>query len=260
MAETSSSPTKNISFGQLAVARKSTQAVSDYLEKKLLGYLDTLRSLLLPERILGKLAGSKFDVPGADKALTELQDNYRRLPGKPFDFPKEFETDWVTEVGAKLDVQRWEYSRDILTESGKRTVQLTSPTRWILAYGPGYSVSQAIQAFATRQDRRGTDQLRQFVVNTLVMQAMIVRNGGLSSMLAELRYNVAVEAHPGLNGLPVVVIQSQIPTFLPPEPVIAAATELSGINAFIELIDVEAIHQLSDPFKLRISQLIPEQP
>jgi hypothetical protein len=257
MAEISSSPTKNLSFEQLAAARKSTQAVSDFLEKRLLGYLDTLRSLLLPERLLGKLAGSKFDVPGADKVLTEIQDNYRRLPGKPFDFPKEFETDWLVEVGAKLDVQRWEYSREISTESAKRTILITSPTRWILAYGPGYSASQAFLEFARRQDRRGIDQLRQFVVNTLVMQALIARSGGLSSILAELRYNVAAQTHPGFNGLPLVVIQSQIPTFLPPEPLIAAATELSGVNAFIELIDVEAIRELSDPFKQRISQLIP---
>jgi|HubBroStandDraft_6_1064221.scaffolds.fasta_scaffold268692_2 hypothetical protein len=257
MAEISLSPTKNLSFEQLAAARKSTQAVSDFLEKRLLVYLDTLRSLLMPERLLGKLAGSKFDVPGADKVLTELQDNYRRLPGKPFDFPKEFETDWLVEVGAKLDVQRWEYSREISTESTKRTILITSPTRWILAYGPGYSASQAFQEFARRQDRRGIDQLRQFVVNTLVMQALIARSGGLSSILAELRYNVAAQTHPGFNGLPLVVIQSQIPTFLPPEPLIAAATELSGVNAFIELVDVEAIRELSDPFKQRISQLIP---
>ncbi len=257
MAETS--PTKNISFEQLAAARKSTQAVADFLEKQLLGYLDTFRSLLLPERLLGKLAGSKFEVPGADKALTELQENYRRLPGKPFDFPKELETDWLAEVGAKLEVQRWEYSREISTESGKRTILVTSPTKWILAYGPGYSVSQAVQSFASRQDRRGTDQLRQFVVNTMVMQALIARSSGLSSVFAQLRYNVASQTHPGLTGLPVVAIQSQILTFLPPEPIIAAATELSGINAFIELIDIESVRDLSDPFKQRVSELIPQQ-
>jgi hypothetical protein len=260
MAETSLSPTKNISFEQLAVARRSTQAVSEFLEKQLLGYLDTLRSLFLPERVLGKFAGSKFEVPGAEKALTELQENYRRLPGKPFDFAKEFETDWLGEVGAKLDVQRWEYYREISSESGKRTILITSPTRWVLAYGPGYSVSEAIRAFAHKQDRRGTDQLRQFVVNTLVMQSLIARSGGLSSIFAELRYGVTTQTHPAFSGLPAILIQSQIPTFLPPEPIIAAATDLSGVDAFIELIDVESIRQLSDPFKQRISQLIPQQP
>jgi hypothetical protein len=144
MAEPPLSPTKALSFEQLAVARRSTQAVSDFLKKRILGYLDTLRTLLLPERFLGRLAGSKFDVPGADKALLELQ-------------------------------------------------EVTSLT------------------------------------------------------------------HPGLSSLPLVVIQSQIPTFLPPESVIAAATELSGIDAFIELIDLEAIRELPDPFRQRVSQFIPGQ-
>jgi hypothetical protein len=252
-------PTKNLSFEQLAAARKSTQAISDFLEKRLLGHLDTLRSLLLPERILGKLAGSKLEVPGTDKTLIELQENYRRLPGKPFDFPKEFEKDWLSEVGVKLDVQRWEYSREISTDPGKRTVTFTSPTRWILSYGPGFSVAQAIQAFSRRQDRRGIDQLRQFVVNTLVINCLIARSSGLTALIGELRYDIHVETHPGLSALPLVVVQSPIPTFVPPESVIAAATELSGINAFIELIDLEAIRQLSDPFKERIARLIPGQ-
>ncbi len=213
----------------------------------------------MPERILGKFAGSKFDVPGADKALAELQDNYRRLPGKPFDFAKEFEADWLSEIGSKPEIQRWEYSREISTDSGKRVVAFTSPTRWILSYGPGYSVPQAIQAFSRRQDRRGIDQLRQFVVNMLVMQSLIARSGGLTTLIRELRYDVRIDTHPGLSGLPVVVVQSQVPTFVPPETVIATATELSGINAFIELVDLEAIRELSDPFKEQIAQLIPGQ-
>jgi hypothetical protein len=212
MAETTASPTKRLSFEQLAAARKSTQAVSDILEKQLLVYLDTLRSLLVPERLLGKLAGSKFDAPGADKVLTELQENYRRLPGKPFDFPKEFETEWLVEIGVKLDLHRWEYSREIAAESGKRSILITSPNRWILAYGPGYSVSQAVQSLARRQDRRGIDQLRQFVVNALVMQALLSRSSGLISVLTDLRYDVCAQPHPGLNGLPVVAI---LPSFPP---------------------------------------------
>src|SRR5260370_2153201 len=102
MAETTASPTKRLSFEQLAAARKSTQAVSDMLEKQLLGYLDTLRSLLVPERLLGNLAGSKFDAPGADKGLTQFQEDYPPLPSDPSDFPTEFETGLPGDTVAKL--------------------------------------------------------------------------------------------------------------------------------------------------------------
>jgi hypothetical protein len=256
MAETLAAPVKNLSFEQLALVRKRTQAVAEFLEKRLGGYLDTLQSLLSPERLIGKLAGSRVEGLGLDKGLAEVQENYKRFAGKPFDLPKDFETDWLSEVGARLDLHRWEYSREITTESAKRPILITSPTRWILTYGPGYSVAQAVQAFGRKQDRRGLDQLRQFVVSALVMQTLIARRSGIATLLTDLRYNVSTQPHPGLNGLPVVVIQSQIPTFLPPEPVIAAATELSGVPAFIELIDIDAVREMPDPFKERITRLI----
>jgi hypothetical protein len=256
MAETIACPTKSLSFEQLTIARKHTQAISGFLEQQLRTYLDTLRSLLLPERLLGRLAGSRFDVPGADKVLLELQESYRKLPGKPFDFPQEFDKEWLVEVGARLDLHRWDYSREIATESGKRPILFTSPTRWILAYGPGCSLAQALQTLNRKQDRRDIDQLRQFVANALVMQCLIARSSSLASLLGDLRYSLSLNPHPGLNGLPLVVIQSQIPTFLPPEPLIITATEFSGVPAFIELIDTDAIRQLSDPFKERILTLI----
>jgi len=123
--------------------------------------------------------------------------------------------------------------------------------------GRVYPVAQAIQACSRKQDRRGIDQLRQFIVNAMVMQSLIARSGGLTRLLAEVRYDVSTQPHPGLNGLPAVVIQAQIPTFLPPEPLIAAATELSGIAAFVELIDLDVVREIPDPFKQRILELIP---
>jgi hypothetical protein len=256
MAETFTCPTKTLSFEQLAIARKHTHAISDFLEQQLRKYLGTLQSLFMPERLLGKMVGSRFDVPGADKALLELQENYRKLPGKPFDFPQEFDKDWLVDVGARLDLHRWDYSREIATESGKRSILFTSPARWILVYGPGYSVAQALQTLARKQDRRGLDQLRQFVVNALVMQSLISRSSSLAALFDDLRYSLSLNPHPALNGLPLVVIQSQISTFLPPEPLILAATELSGVSAFIELIDVDAIRKMPDPFKDRFLALI----
>jgi hypothetical protein len=257
MADSFACPTKNLSLEQLPGARRSTQAIAAFLEKQLFGYLDALQSLLLPDRLLGKLTGARFEAPGTDKVLSELQENYRRLTGKPFDFPKELEVGWLSEIGTRLDLNRWEYNREIEIESGKRSILITSPARWTLSYGPGYTVSQASQAFANKQDRRGIDQLRQFVVNALVINALITKSAGLTAILGDLRYDVTTIPYSGLNGLSLVVIQSQIPTYLPPEPLIASATELSGVAAFIELIDVEAVYQMLDPLKQRVFQFVP---
>ena len=256
MAEIDPCPTKALSFDQLAIARKHTHLISDFLEQRLRTYLTTLQSLLLPERLLGKLVGSKFDIPGTDKILSELQENYRKFPGKPFDLPQEFQKDWLADVGARLELYRWEYSRELATESGKRSILFTCPIRWTLLYGPVCSVTQAVQALTQKQDRRGIDHLRQFIVNALVMQSLLSRSAALTSLLADLRFSLTLYPYPGLNGLPLAIVQSHVSTFLPPEQLIITATEFSGVAAFIELIDVDAVRQMPDPLKERILQLV----
>lgn len=258
MPDLPGAPIKKLSLEQLATTRKNTQAVAEFLEKQLLGHLETLKVLLLPERLVGRHAGTRTEVAGASRGLAELQTAYKQFPGKPFDFPKDFETDWLSEVGTNLDLHRWEYNQEIETDSGTKSILITSPIRWILTYGPTYSINQAIQAFSRKQDRRGTDQLRQFVVNAMVIQTLLTRSVGLKHLFSQLRYEVLTQTHPGLHELPVTVIQSQVPVFLPPEPVIAAATELSGVPAFLELIDIEGVRKMADPFKEELLKLIPE--
>ena len=49
---------------------------------------------------------------------------------------------------------------------------ITSPVRWVLTHSSEYTRSQVIQTLASREQRR-SDAVRQFVVNGLVMHAML---------------------------------------------------------------------------------------
>ena len=62
--------------------------------------------------------------------------------------------------------------------------------------------------------------------------------------------------NPGLGDLPLVVISSCIPSFRPSDDLVLATTTLSGVPAFIELIDVDAIRQLKDPLKPRLEEFL----
>ena len=76
-------------------------------------------------------------------------------------------------------------------------------------------------------------------------------------LLKDLRYDLKVEKNPGPGGeLPLVVISSCIPTFRTSDEVLLATTRLSGVPAFIELIDTGAIHQLQGPLKPRLEDLL----
>jgi hypothetical protein len=64
-----------------------------------------------------------------------------------------------------------------------------------------------------------------------------------------LRYRVEIRELPDLGGLPVVVMKVPLETFLPPDHFILEVTQLSGIPAFQEIIDLEAFENMPDPLK-----------
>ena len=74
----------------------------------------------------------------------------------------------------------------------------------------------------------------------------------IPELLRELRYDVAIEKRPELGELPLVTLRSALPAFRPSDELIAKATQFSGVPAFIELIDVEALARLHDPLRARI--------
>src|SRR5436190_3235901 len=100
---------KTLTFQDLAVLRKKTEAISQYLTERLSFYLDVLRPLLSPEKVLGKYGGFG-DHPGMDRSVTQIQESYKQFAAKPFELPREFETDWLKSVGNRLELHRFEYT------------------------------------------------------------------------------------------------------------------------------------------------------
>ena len=82
------------------------------------------------------------------------------------------------------------------------------------------------------------------------------RNPGLAQLFQDLQYDVKAEALPELKGLPVVTITSTLKSFRPADDLIAAATAFSGVPAFIELLDTEAIRQSVDPLQAQLESLL----
>lgn len=240
-----------LSLQELPELRRKTEAVSRFLKQQIAGHLETLRPLVAPDRIFGKYAGGKSDVPGADRALAELQQNYKPFTRKPYDLPETFETSWLTLVGNALDLHPWEY---VHTVQGK-AITMTSPLRWVVNYRTNYTLAQVKDALAGRETVR-PEYLRLFVVNALVLQLMLKHNPGLTQLFADLRYELKTETPAELRGLPVVTITSSLPSFRPTDDLIAAATAFSGVPAFIELIALDAARAPKDALKERLEELL----
>ena len=250
-------PARTLTFPELAEARRATEAVSKYLQGQLVSYLETLRPLFEPERLLGKHAGGKTIAAYGDKALAQIQQAYQSLTGKPFDLPHEFEAAWVAKVDSTLELYRWEYVHEASAAGQSKLITMTHPARWVLGYKSGATLSQIARGLVSRSERQ-PELLNRFVVNALVLNGLVTRNTGLTALLAALRFDVRVEELPSFGKLPLVTITAQLPTFRPADDLILAAVSFSGVPAFIELIGLDTIHNLEDPLKKRIEALLAE--
>jgi hypothetical protein len=246
---------KSLTFEHLADLREKTEAISQFLQKQLKAHLETLRPLLAPRRLLGKYTGVKEDVVGADRAFAQLKEQYKALGTKPFALPPELDPDPLSNIDNRLDLCPWEYTHQTKGERETKPITITSPVRWVLTYSSEYTLSQLVQTMAGKEQRR-SDAVRQFVVNALVMDAMLARFPGITQLLTDLRYDVQTEKTPALGALPLVTIRSCLPSFRPADNLMLTAIQFSGVPAFIELIDVEAVNTLQDPLKLRIEKML----
>jgi len=248
-------PPRRLTSQELTELRRKTEIISKFLHDRLSTHLETLRPLLAPERIFGKYLGAKGDPAVADRAFTQLQHNYKPFVTRPFDLPSELDEHWLTLVGNRVTLYPWEYTYEAKAERETRTISMTSPVRWVVSYSSAYTLSQVRQALAGKGERR-PEHIRQFVVNALVTQLITAQIPGLAPLLADLRYQFQTDSTPDLPKLPLTTITCGLPSFRPPDDLILSATGLSGIPAFIELIDTDALSRLQDPLKAHTEELL----
>ena len=192
-----------------------------------------------------------MDVPGGERAFAELQQSYRPFTRKPYDLLEALDQNWLTLVGNAVELHPWEYVHPV---QGK-PVTMSSPVRWVVNYRANYTLAQVKSVLAGKETIR-PEHLRQFVVNALVLQLMLSHSPGLGQLFQDLRYELATQTPPELKGLPVVTITSCLASFRPADDLIQAATAFSGISAFIELLDLDAVKSPKDALREKLEELL----
>ncbi len=241
---------------ELPSLRRKTEAVSRYLEQRLQSYFHALKPVLAPERILGKYGSGRSDIPGADKIVAQIAQDYEALRGKPLELPRGFDPERLKNCGPKLELHSHEYMHQAAGPDGAKPIRITAPLRWIVTYGSPITPFQILENSAGHA-KADQDVVRQYVINALVMQAMLTRTPELVELFADLRIILKSEVLPEAGQLPFVTLTSQLPSFRPADDLILAATEFSGVPCFIELIDPQALTQSwHDPFKETVAKLL----
>jgi hypothetical protein len=247
----------NLSLDELLEIRETTERVSAYLYRRVREHLATLAPILAPGRVLGKHVGSREAAARADETLNELAAKYKQTLGGSFNLKPDLDEEALAGIGSTIHVYPFEYTHEAKGAKASKTVAMTSPVRWVVTYGSEYSLSQFRTQMSTGGDRR-VPPLRQFVVNALAFQVVLGRNPLVSQLFGDLRYEIEIAGLPGLEKLPLVNFSVPVPSFRPPDDLLLTATRLSGVPAFIELIEMEALNNIPDPLRLKIESLAQE--
>src|ERR1022692_4578517 len=256
MAEQESAP-KVLSLDELLEFREATERVSGFLNQRLKDHLTALSPLLVPGRLLGKHVGARESAPRADEALAELSEKYKQVCGILSGLKPELDEEVLASIGSAVQIYPYEYSYEAKGAKAARQITMTSPIRWVVTYGAGASLTQLRTQLLSAVDRR-TPSVRQFVVNALAFQVTLGRTPGAAHLIKDLRYEIRTQALPGLEGLPLMTFGVQLPSFRPADDLLLTATRLSGVPAFIEVIDADAVRSLQDPLRTQIEALLEE--
>jgi len=242
----------NQKFFQL---RQGTEKIAGFLGKRVASHMEVLTPLFVPRKLLGTYvkSASMEDVPKADRAFAELQEHYAAVCEKPFGLAKKLQIP-LPPISIHLEPVPYTYPLTIDgTES--KTINIISPTRWILSYRNMLSLDR-LKVMVSGKENRQLDEMKQTIINHITLIVFLKYFPALPRLLEDLRYKVEIIELAELGNLPVVMLRAPLETFLPPDDFILQVTQLSGVDAFQEIIDLEAVENMEDSLKNDLKGLI----
>ena len=242
----------------LLVLRKLTRAIADSVRAQMTEYLATLAPLLRPKMILGDYVedGSKESTRRSDKAFKDLQALYERVAGtKPFNLPREL-TLPLRLSGTGLEITAVDTPYIIQSGADARTIMVRSPLTWTLTYA-GYAPTRLPELLKAKL--RPGEELAQLVLSYLLMHVVTTNSPGLLQTFDALHFPITTTTLPEFGPLPITRIGVAISTTRPPDAVILQSAELTGMDAFEEIVNVDDLSQLRDPLKEKLLEIARQQ-
>lgn len=240
---------------KLRSLRKLTRAIAESLRTELKEHLGTVTLLLRPRTILGDFveSSSKGEVKGSDVAFRDLRSKYEAVAGgRPYGLSKELNPP-IEILASNVELVPLEYPHVAKSGSESRTVTVTQPLKWILTY-QGLAPTRLRDLLSAKIP--DASQVRNVILHALVLDTVLTKQAGLLAVFEALRFPVVTEKLPGLGELPVTCISSSVRTVRPPDDVLIESTEISGLNAFEEVVNAEDIVKMQDPFREKLLEVI----
>ena len=246
---------EGIDLQKLRSLRKLTRAIGDALRSELKEHLATMALLLRPRTVLGEyVEGSgKGEVKGADAAFRELKSRYEAIAGgRPFGLPRELPHP-IEIASSNVELVPLEYPYAAKSGAESRTITVTQPLKWILTY-TGLAPTRLRELMSAKIPDAA--QVKEILLHAVVLEAVLARQPGLLAIFDALRFPVVTEKLPGFGDVPVTCISSNVRTVRPPDDVLIESTEISGLNAFEEVVNAKDIEEMKDPFREKLLEVI----
>jgi hypothetical protein len=245
-------PAESLNVEQLLRLHTLTKDVAKVCQKQLRGYLDTMALLFRPRRILGDaIEGAEREAGGgSDRIVAELRELYRKVAVRPFDLRPDLSFP-LESVSTQLQLYEWEYLHESKTDRGWRSIKVTSPLTWVVAYSSTYSLPMLRQVLAGKEER-DSEAVRAFVLRACLMHLHFQKFSAIAELFAGLRYRVEVRRSQETGDLPLVTISAPLATMRPPDSLVTVAAGLAGGTSFSEVLDLGTVQNLKDPLREQI--------
>jgi hypothetical protein len=246
------------SVQSLLVLRKLTRAITDAVRVQMTEYLKALTPLLRPKALLGDyvLGGPKEPSRKSDKAFGELQKLYDTVAvARPYNLPRELAPPLsFSNVG--LEITPLDYYHVAQSGADSRKIKVRCPLTWVLSY-TDFPPTRLQELLDTKA--RSVEELQRFVLNYLVMHLATTSEPGLMQVFDALHFPLTSSKAPQFGELPITRIGIGISTTRPSDALVIQSAELTGMDAFEEVIKVEDIAALGDPLKARLLEIARQQ-
>jgi hypothetical protein len=246
------------SIQSLLTLRKLTRAIAETVRGQMTEYLATLTPLLQPKSLLGDYiqGGQREPSKKADKAFKDLQGLYETVGGtRPFNLPRELASP-ISFASSNLEITPLEYPHEATAGADTRTIVVRTPLSWMLTY-TGCSPARLRELLSAKA--RSNEEVQRYVLAYLMLHVVATSQPGLLQILEALHFPLTTMKVPEFGELPVTIIGASVATSRPSDAVIIESAELSGMNAFEEVVDVAAIAALKDPLRERLLDIARQQ-
>jgi hypothetical protein len=247
------------SIQSLLVLRKLTRAVTDAVRVQMTEHLRTLTPLMRPKALLGEYVQGGLKEPSrkADKAFADLQALYEKVAvAKPYTLPRELSTP-LTLNTVGLEITPLDYYHVVQAGGAEtRRIKIRCPLTWVLTY-TDFPPTRLQELLDTKA--RSVEELQRFVLNYLVLHLVTTSEPGLMKIFEALHFPLTTAKSREFGELPITQIGIGISTTRPSDALVIESAELTGMDAFEEVVKVEDIAHLPDPLKERLLQIARQQ-